>query len=292
MKTLTVFSLAGLFLLTSCGSKGKDAASMNYDMDEANEVITYYNTSLDVIKKQVDMKDVAEMLGYMEKDGKTRIAPVITRRVVMDKDTTDLLHPGDCFPAAAADSLNRLFQSFLDVTNRLYANYDAYRQYIKSEDYKDDNYARAHEIYAEQQKLAEQVPGLRSELYALLTPYADMAEAATLKDNPLKDHILTGKAIISHMEQVLSLYSETVTKEELQPLYDAIDSDVATAAKLEKKTDFSSEMLSFENMLGRVDKFQGEFRKQLRDGKFTEDGYNSLLSEYNSVISGYNSFVN
>ena len=63
-------------------------------------------------------------------------------------------------------------------------------------------------------------------------------------------------------------------------------------SKLEKKADFQSEMSIYDNLLKYVDKFLGELRKQLRDGKFTEDGYNDLVSEYNDVISRYNSFIN
>jgi hypothetical protein len=51
-------------------------------------------------------------------------------------------------------------------------------------------------------------------------------------------------------------------------------------------------MSNYDNLLKYVDKFLGELRKQLRDGKFTEDGYNDLVSEYNDVISRYNSFIN
>ena len=43
------------------------------------------------------------------------------------------------------------------------------------------------------------------------------------------------------------------------------------ASKLEKKADFQSEMSNYGNLLKYVDKFLGELRKQLRDGKFTED---------------------
>ena len=62
-------------------------------------------------------------------------------------------------------------------------------------------------ICKEEKELAEQIPGLRSQIYALLTPYADKAEEATLMDNPLKDHILAGKALIFEIEKTLELYS-------------------------------------------------------------------------------------
>ena len=43
MKKITAISVVSLLLLASCGGKGKDAASMDYGLEEANEVISYYN---------------------------------------------------------------------------------------------------------------------------------------------------------------------------------------------------------------------------------------------------------
>ena len=41
MKKITAISVVSLLLLASCGGKGKDAASMDYGLEEANEVISY-----------------------------------------------------------------------------------------------------------------------------------------------------------------------------------------------------------------------------------------------------------
>lgn len=274
MKKITAISVVSLLLLASCGGKGKDAASMDYGLEEANEVISYYNTSIDITKKMVDMGEISKIIDYMQKNGKTLVAPVVIRTPVSATDTTALLNPGDCFPSSAADSLKM------------------YYPYIKAEDYKDDNYAKGNEICKEEKELAEQIPGLRSQIYALLTPYADKAEEATLMDNPLKDHILAGKALIFEIEKTLELYSPEAKKEDLQAAYNAVNAKKEAASKLEKKADFQSEMSNYDNLLKYVDKFLGELRKQLRDGKFTEDGYNDLVSEYNDVISRYNSFIN
>lgn len=173
MKKITAISVVSLLLLASCGGKGKDAASMDYGLEEANEVISYYNTSIDITKKMVDMGEISKIIDYMQKNGKTLVAPVVIRTPVSATDTTALLNPGDCFPPSAADSLKMYYRRFFDVSKRLYANYDTYRDYIKAEDYKDDNYAKGNEICKEEKELAEQIPGLRSQIYALLTPYAD-----------------------------------------------------------------------------------------------------------------------
>ena len=105
MKKITAISVVSLLLLASCGGKGKDAASMDYGLEEANEVISYYNTSIDITKKMVDMGEISKIIDYMQKNGKTLVAPVVIRTPVSATDTTALLNPGDCFPPSAADVL-------------------------------------------------------------------------------------------------------------------------------------------------------------------------------------------
>ena len=80
MKKITAISVVSLLLLASCGGKGKDAASMDYGLEEANEVISYYNTSIDITKKMVDMGEISKIIDYMQKNGKTLVAPVVIHR--------------------------------------------------------------------------------------------------------------------------------------------------------------------------------------------------------------------
>lgn len=67
MKILVSLSVAGLLLLASCGGKGKDAASMSYSQEDANEVIAYYNITVDLMKKLVTTDDISKTLAYMKK---------------------------------------------------------------------------------------------------------------------------------------------------------------------------------------------------------------------------------
>lgn len=48
MKKITAISVVSLLLLASCGGKGKDAASMDYGLEEANEVISLWGTERNV----------------------------------------------------------------------------------------------------------------------------------------------------------------------------------------------------------------------------------------------------
>ena len=94
------------------------------------------------------------------------------------------------------------------------------------------------------------------------------------------------------LEAVLEGYDSDVAKEQMQSLYDAVNTQKEAASKIEKLKEYSSEMMSYEDMVNDTVKFLGELRKHLRDGKFTESGYKELLYNYNHVIDDYNRFVN
>lgn len=69
---LLVGALVSAFLLASCsgGDKSKAPVVSTADIENAAEVIKYYNTSLGVLKDMVKEKDVNAVLDYMEQKGK------------------------------------------------------------------------------------------------------------------------------------------------------------------------------------------------------------------------------
>lgn len=113
MKKITAISVVSLLLLASCGGKGKDAASMDYGLEEANEVISYYNTSIDITKKMVDMGEISKIIDYMQKNGKTLVAPVVIRTPVSATDTTALLNPRRLLPVLGCRQSEDVLPSFL-----------------------------------------------------------------------------------------------------------------------------------------------------------------------------------
>ena len=65
-----------IFTLASCGGTQKRTV-VNYtprEVEQANQVMTYYNTSLALLKNVVVEKDVNAVLGYMEQSGKAPAA--------------------------------------------------------------------------------------------------------------------------------------------------------------------------------------------------------------------------
>lgn len=289
MKKLLTFSMVAL-LMSSCGSKPKDAASADYGVEEANSVIKYYNTVISATKKLVEERSFDDILEYMQVNGR-KLSPVVTR-FVMERDTAGFTKPSGQFPDEVRDSLKVYTKQYVDAAEKFYANYETYKNYIKAEDFKDDNYAKGKEILAEEEKLAVLFPELRTKIFDLITPYADKAEEVILVGNPLKDHIMAGKALLSSAEEVLNIYDPAAKTEAMQKLYDTIQKNYDAAKALQDVANQSSAMRSFKELLDYTEKFQGDLRKQLRSGKFNEDGYDDLSTQYSMMISRYNGFVN
>ena len=87
-KNLLFFgALVSAFLLASCsgGSKSKAPVASTADIENATEVIKYYNTSLGVLKDMVKEKDVNAVLDYMEQKGKVPALTAIAHRQLLQK---------------------------------------------------------------------------------------------------------------------------------------------------------------------------------------------------------------
>lgn len=281
--------LTALFISCSGGKSG--SAGEGVSDANANEIIEYYNSSLNVLKNYASESHMTRILEYMGSKGKS-FAPVIAGTFIYERDTAKLKSPGSCFDKEVRQQLSDKYAALLSVRAKFFENFETFKSYIKAEDYKDDNYAKATQLLDENKKLYEEINGLKTSIYDILSPIADAAEAVVLEDNPLKEHILAAKKMFTTMEVVLEEYAkDDVNKEEIEKQYTELEKQVAEARKISAVADHKSQMDAYARFLDEVDTFLGELRKSKRDGKFTESGFKSLNSEYESVISDYNSFV-
>ena len=94
-KNLLCFAaLISAFLFASCSGGSKSVSATTADVENAAEVIQYYNTSLNVLSNMVKEKDVNAVLGYMEQKGKVPTVLAIAPPAVSEKDTFALMNPG------------------------------------------------------------------------------------------------------------------------------------------------------------------------------------------------------
>lgn len=137
-KNLLCFAaLISAFLFASCsgGSKSKSVSATTADVENAAEVIQYYNTSLNVLSNMVKEKDMNAVLGYMEQKGKVPTVLAIAPPAVSEKDTLALMNPGSCFNEATRQNLKQSYVGLFNARTKFYANFDRYLSYLKAKDY-------------------------------------------------------------------------------------------------------------------------------------------------------------
>lgn len=116
--------LYGVFLcalsMSSCsgGSKSShvmDSSSMS--VENANEVMKYYDTSLKILKDLVNENEIKAVLGYLDQKMPVDSLPVVSQPVVSVQDTVFVSNPGNYFNENDRQNLKenygRLFGRFL-----------------------------------------------------------------------------------------------------------------------------------------------------------------------------------
>ena len=107
-------------LFSSCGgANGKPSTA------DANAIIEYNNTSLEVLKSLYSERETNNVLEYMEKHGKTLFAPVIVSKIGVARDTAQMTAPRDCFSSGVRDSLKTNYSAYFTAGEKFFANYDA-----------------------------------------------------------------------------------------------------------------------------------------------------------------------
>ena len=133
---MLVGALVSAFLLASCsgGDKSKAPVVSTADIENAAEVIKYYNTSLGVLKDMVKEKDVNAVLDYMEQKGKAPALSAIVPPAVVSKDSAIVLNPGNCFNEETRQNLKQNYTGLFQARTEFYANFDTYLSYLKKKD--------------------------------------------------------------------------------------------------------------------------------------------------------------
>ena len=152
--------LYGVFLcalsISSCsgGSKSShvmDSSSMS--VENANEVMKYYDTSLKILRDLVNENEIKAVLGYL------------------DQNRQNL-----------KENYGRLFRSI----SAFYENYKTYRLYMQDQSYKKDNNALADKIRKEELLLSIALSEYKQVIFDILTP---IVEGAKITLTPIKGNV-------------------------------------------------------------------------------------------------------
>ena len=168
-KNLLCFAaLISAFLFASCsgGSKSKSVSATTADVENAAEVIQYYNTSLNVLSNMVKEKDVNAVLGYMEQKGKVPTVLAIAPPAVSEKDTLALMNPGSCFNEATRQNLKQSYVGLFNARTKFYANFDRYLSYLKAKDY-----SKADKLLDVNYQLSKEMAEYKQNVFDILSPF-------------------------------------------------------------------------------------------------------------------------
>lgn len=273
----------------SCGSGGSSKTEVS--RNDAPQIIEYYNNALSVFQNGYEYDDCEEVIEFMSNNGKARIKPLLVEPTLF-KDSAKMTTPGDYFGKGAGDSLRTAFRAYYAASAKFKDNYQVFQEYVKSEDFKDDDWAKGKQLTAENETALQQIRDAKAQVISLISEPADQAEIALLAENPLKDHIILGKHIFAQMDSLMNdVAQEEVNPQAVTTNYDALELLVKNGRALPAVKDMDNEMKWYGEYLGEVDSFLGIVRKAQRDNKYTQSVLNDMDYQYGRVVSDYNTFV-
>ena len=283
-KNLLFFgALVSAFLLASCsgGSKSKAPVASTADIENATEVIKYYNTSLGVLKDMVKEKDVNAVLDYMEQKGKLPALTAIAPPAVVAKDSATVMNPGDYFNRETRQNLVQNYAGLFKARAEFYANFDTYLSYLKKKDV-----TKAKQLLDANYQLSTQMSEYKQNVFDILSPFTEQAEQVLLADSPLKEQIMSVRKMSATMQSILNLYARKHMMD--GPRIDLkvaeLTKQLDAAKKLPAVNGHESEMKSYQTFLSQVEIFIKQVQKAREKGEYSDADYDMLTSAYETSI--------
>lgn len=185
--------LYGVFLcalsISSCsgGSKSSHAMdSSSMSVENANEVMKYYDTSLKILKDLVNENEIKAVLGYLDQKMPVDSLPVVSQPVVSVQDTVFVSNPGNYFSENDRQNLKENYGRLFRSISAFYENYKTYRLYMQDQSYKKDNNALADKIRKEELLLSIALSEYKQVIFDILTP---IVEGAKITLTPIKGNV-------------------------------------------------------------------------------------------------------
>lgn len=168
--------LYGVFLcalsVSSCSgtknNQGVDGNSMS--VENANEVMKYYDTSSKALKDLVNENEIKTILGYLDRNMPADSLPVLSKPMITAQDSLLLVNPGDYFSEEDRQNLKENYERVFRSISAFYKNYEMYRKYIQEKSYKKDNYALADRIRKEELLLSVALSEYKQVIFHILDP--------------------------------------------------------------------------------------------------------------------------
>lgn len=176
--------------------------------------------------------------------------------------------------------------------------------YMKAEDFKDDQGAKAKTLTDELSKEIAAYDKLQEEYENKMMPIVNDAENVILKDHPMKEYIIGSKKALREAEVLIDEIhaqadSKTYNEQQLQPLYDKLEKAYQENSKREFKvsdSNYKSKETLYASFNKGTEEFLGIVRKEMRASSESKTLKSNQLQNidqtYDSMIDKYNNLVN
>lgn len=310
-KIITLLGVC-LFLTVGCKDNKEVGAENVNSMEQASMIIEYTNSVVDY------MNDANSFINSRERDFQKLIELAESKKIryssdipidvlfknfriggTKDKDAK-MTQPPTVLSTEEQEFFKEKVAFYKEQRDLLSGTAVTYIKYLKDEDYKDDNWAKAKEYAETIEKAYNNCMDTRPLISAKIDEVTERAEEIILADSPIKDAIMTVKADLKSVQNLVNTFyihdEEGGKKEELDKLYTELE------ANLEKHKGMYVDELTKENSLNSYVNFYssvinnlGDVRKVLRkvrEGKKLNDSdFRSLTRVNNDAVSSYNRFI-
>ena len=283
-KKLVLFgAIAGVFLLASCtgNKKSTEPAYNAEEVENANNVIKYYDTSLSLLKNVVKEKNVNAVLGYMEQPGNVPAVPAVTPPALSGQDSTALMNPDLYFTIETAQNLKQNFSGLFQTRALFYANFDKYLALMKAK-----KMQKAKDLLNMAYQLSIQMSEYKQNIFDILSPFVNKAQEVVLADNPMKEQILAMKKMSSTMLSIVNLYGHKhlFDSERIDLKVIELNHELDAAKKLPAVKGHEGEIKDFENYLSKVETFIKQVQQASQKGEYSDADYEMVTSAYETSV--------
>lgn len=301
-------------LIISCQNRDKGSkAQTQYaesNGDDANSIIKYNNGLLGQDERRDSyLKSLGNNVRSMRRLFDDPKATVSSIGMFEPFETPYIPKYGENItspPSGLNSSDKQFFKDNVAQLNALYTQikdvYKAMRDYVKAQDYKDDNGAKGKALTDSIDNLGNKYYKLDDQVRAKLSVIADDAERVTLKDHPLKEYIYAMKDDRTKIAGVSMLLDSSAnnykaSEAKLQATFQALKSENEkhTAMSFPSRDEYASKKNYFGKFNEAVNDFLLELKRIMRDasasGKISEEDLKTLDYKRETIRSYYNNFV-
>lgn len=280
---MIVGAIAAVLVLASCGGDTQKTTTKYTaaDVEQAKQVVKYYDTSLALLKNVVVEKDVNSVLGYMEQGGKAPMLTAIVPPTFSQKDSAFVVNPGTYFNEETQRNLKQNYMQLFQTRKHFYANFNQYLSYLKQNDK-----AMADKLLPLNYQLSVEMSEYKENIQDMMSPFTDEAQNVLLNDNPMKEQILSTQRMTATMQSIIRLCTRKPTPDivrlDMKLMKLVIQLDIAK--RLPPVEGHPQEMKAYQDFLTNVEAFVKDVQRIKAAGNYSEAEM-TMLSEYGMSVN-------